>query len=67
VTDEFWMKLFIDNGRLVAEPMQDSKPSKEEYLKRLMSLKSGVFTEEDYDDYKKIRTEMDEHVEKNSL
>jgi antitoxin PrlF len=64
VSEEFWMKMFVDNGKIVVEPVQKI-PSKEEYLKKLLSLDTSWFTEEDYDDYKKIRQEADEHVERN--
>ena len=66
VPEEFWMKMSVDNGKIVVEPVQKTL-SKEEYLKKLMSLDTSWFTEEDFEDYKKVRQEMDDHVEKNSL
>jgi AbrB family looped-hinge helix DNA binding protein len=66
VSEEFWMKIFIDDGKLVVEPLQN-QPSRDSYLKSLLSMNTDWFTQDDLDDYRKIREEMEDHVQKNSL
>lgn len=66
VAEEFWMKIFIVGERLVVEPIQTSRP-KESYLKKLSNMKTDWFSEKDSEDYKKVRQEIEEHVEKYSL
>jgi AbrB family looped-hinge helix DNA binding protein len=70
VEDEFWMKAYVDNGKLIVEPVTTTvkpKISNEEYLRKLLSLKTDWFTKEVEEDYKKVREEIEEHVEKNSI
>jgi len=43
------------------------KMSKKEYLNLLLNLDTSWFTEEDYQDYLKVRQEVDAHFTKNSL
>ena len=66
VPEEFWMKLFVDDGKLIVESVQ-KHPAKNDYLHTLLSLDTSWFSQKDADDYKKVRTEIEEHVEKNSL
>lgn len=66
VPEEFWMKMSIDDGKIVVEPVKN-RPSKNDYVQSLLSMNTDWFTDEDYADYKKVRQEADEHVEKNSL
>ncbi len=81
VSEEFWMKVFIDDGRLVVEPVHNKsadpkksghlygkkKLTKDEYLKILLSINTDWFSKKDDEDYKKIRQELEEHVKENSL
>ena len=66
VSEEFWMKIFVDDGKLIVEPVQ-SKKTKDDYLKSLLSMKTDWFSDDDYEDYKKVREEIEQHVKKNSL
>jgi bifunctional DNA-binding transcriptional regulator/antitoxin component of YhaV-PrlF toxin-antitoxin module len=66
VPEEFWMKIFIDDGKLVVEPVS-KEISKDDYVQSLLSMDTSWFTEDDYQDYQKIRQEADEHADKNSL
>ena len=36
--DEFWLKLSVEKGRIIAEPLE-SKQDKEEYKKKLLKIK----------------------------
>lgn len=66
VPEEFWMKMSVDNGKIVVEPVQKTQ-SKDDYVNSLLSMNTDWFSEDDYEDYKKVRQEADEHVDKNSL
>jgi AbrB family looped-hinge helix DNA binding protein len=66
VPEEFWMKIFIDDGKVILEPERTIK-SRDDYLKSLVSMKTDWFSDEDQSDYGRIRDEMDDHVSKNSL
>ncbi len=53
---EFWMKLRLINQKIVVEPVE-KKISKEEYLKKLLTIKGDWF---DMEDYKKMRKQTRE-------
>ena len=40
IGDDFWLKLYVENGKIVAEPINESKSSKN-YLHTLTSIKGG--------------------------
>ena len=49
---------------MIREKVAVKKPSKKAYLKKLLSLKTDWFTEEDYQDYKKIRASWEKRLKK---
>lgn len=63
VPEEFWMKIFIIGQRLVVEPVQTTK-TKEDYLQKLLGMKTDWFAEEEF---KQIEKEIEDHVKKYSL
>lgn len=65
IVDEFWLKLYIQNGRIIAEPIEDeAKVNKEEYLKKIMSIKrSWDLTNE----IKRNREQVEKRLKKNAL
>lgn len=40
------------------------RPSRKEYLKKLLTIKTDWFTEDDYKDYQKIRKEWDKRLKR---
>lgn len=40
MVDEFWLKLYLQDGKIIAEPMEDN--NKENYKKTLLSIKSTI-------------------------
>lgn len=62
-TSEFWLRLSLGENKIVAEPVEEKKMSREEWRKKILSIKGTWF---DIDDYKKIRKEVEEKV-KNDL
>lgn len=60
--DDFWLKLSIQKGRLVAEPVeQESKVSPAEYAKRLRKISGGWFSLEDHE---KMRQEAENRLKR---
>jgi len=56
----FWLKLFIDDQkRIIAEPVE-TQLDKSVYLDSLLSIKGSWF---DIDDYKKVRSEIEDRLE----
>jgi antitoxin PrlF len=66
VSEDFWMKMTVEDGKLVVEPIKNTV-TKEDYLKKLLSMKTDWFDKEAEEDMKKVRKELDEHASKNSL
>ncbi len=66
IDHEFWLKIYIDHGKIIAEPVEkkNSKSEKEEYKKKLLSIQGDWFDEEEY---KKVRKEVGKHFEKNLI
>ena len=62
ITNEFWLKLYIQNGKIIAEPVEKEK-NKAEYAKRMLSIKGKWFSEEEH---KKIREGIEEKLRKYS-
>ena len=62
--DEFWMKLSVDEGKIIVEPVEEEKNmSKEEWRKSLLKMGTWDLT----DEIKEVRQEMEDHANKNSL
>lgn len=63
---EFWLKLYIDHGRIIAEPMQSKvdKKSKETYRKTLRSIKVTLDLEPEI---MKNRKQIEERLQKTGL
>ena len=46
IGEDFWLKLYVEGGKIVGEPMErqgQKKLSREEYIKKLISLKTDWF------------------------
>lgn len=52
---DFWLKVYIDDEKIVAEPVSKSKMGRDEYLLKLKKIKTDWFDEADY---KNIRKEI---------
>lgn len=63
---EFWLKITINNGKIIAEPVDvsDKKQVKSLYRKRLLKLNGTLDLR---NDVKEIRKEIEDKLEKNSL
>lgn len=51
VGDDFWLKVYIDDNKLIAEPVGDPQ-DKSKYLESLLKVKGSWFS---FKDYKSIR------------
>ncbi len=41
MADEFWLKLYLEDGKIIAEPVEKER-NKEKYRKSLLNIKSVV-------------------------
>lgn len=55
VGDDFWLKVYVQEDKIVAEPVKTTKDNKK-YLEKLLKIKGDWFS---YEDYKKIRAEVE--------
>ena len=63
IGDDFWLKLYVDNGKIVAEPVEKDK-NQSDYLKRLLSIKGWWMSE---DEIKKNRTAVEKQLKERAL
>ena len=63
VVDEFWLKLSIQNGKIIGEPVEKEK-DKADYAKRLLNIKGKWF---DPQDVKKNRLQVEKQIKERSL
>ena len=60
---DFWLKLYIESGKIIAEPIEkEGDPS--DYLKKLLSIKGGWMSNSEI---KKNREAIDEQLKKHAL
>lgn len=63
IMGEFWLKLYIQNGKIIAEPVE-KEVNQSEYLKTLLSIKGKWVSE---DEIKKNRTTVEKQIKKRAL
>ena len=63
MTDEFWLRLYIDEGKIIAEPIEREK-DKKEYKVKLLEIKGRWFS-----DAEQIRNrqQVEKQIAKRSL
>ena len=59
--DVFWLKLYVENEKIVAEPVEKGSNSAE-YQKKLLNIDGSWF---DLEDYKKMRGDIERRFSKN--
>jgi AbrB family looped-hinge helix DNA binding protein len=70
IGEDFWLKVLVDNGKIIAEPTEqiedekESEKKREEYRKKLLTLKTDWFDE---NDYKKMRKEVKNRLNKYNI
>lgn len=65
IVNEFWLKLQVQNGKIIAEPVENKpKLTKEEYAKMLLNIKGDWFSQKEHN---KIRKEIEKKLAKSSL
>lgn len=59
----FWLKVYLEKGKIIAEPVEteETMPSQEEYLQKLMKIKGDWFDEKEFQE---TRKEMDKRIDK---
>jgi len=58
--DEFWLKLVLEHGKIIVEPMK-TKQDRKAYIKKVLSIKGDWFN---IAEYKKMREEEQEKKRK---
>ena len=52
ITYDFWLKLYVQNGKIIAEPVAKTS-NNEQYRKNLLDIKGEWFSQEEYQKNKK--------------
>ena len=63
IGDDFWLKLYINDGKIIAEPVE-KETNQDEYLKKLLSIKGGWISK---DEIKKNRTAVEKQLKERAL
>lgn len=63
IKHDFWLKLYIESGKLIAEPVEKEK-NQSDYLKKLLSIKGGWLSE---DEIKKNRAAVEKQLKERTL
>lgn len=63
IAKEFWLKLYVQNGKIIAEPVEETI-SKSAYSKKLLSIKGGWLNPKEV---KKNREQIDKQINARSL
>ena len=62
MTDDFWLKLYAQNGRIIAEPVNEEK-NKADYAKKLLTVKGKWFSaDEIVDNRKQIEKQLEKRA-----
>ena len=63
LTYDFWLKLYINDGKIIAEPVE-KETDRDEYLKKLLSIKGGWISK---DEIKKNRAAVEKQLKERAL
>lgn len=55
IGNDFWLKLYLVEGKIIAEPVGEERVSRDGYLSELMTIKGEWF---DVDEWKKMKKEI---------
>lgn len=61
VGDDFWLKVYIDDNKLIAEPVGEPE-DKSKYLESLLKIKGDWFL---LKDYKSVRSQIEKRLKVN--
>ena len=62
--DNFWLKVFVDKGRIVAEPTEKVRKKQDDYLQKILKIKGDWFSEKEWQN---TRKEIEQRLKKQSL
>lgn len=63
IVTEFWLKLYIENGKIIAEPIEE-KNDKEAWRKKLLQMPQLLI---DSDELQRNRKQLEKQIKKRSL
>jgi len=65
--EDFWLKLYVEGGKIVGEPVEEQgkkKFSREEYIKKLISLKTDWFNPQEIVEMRKRTAQRMKHLDR---
>lgn len=65
--NDFWLKLYTQEGKIIAEPIEEKKMDKREWRKILLTLKTDWFDEGVEAEIYKSRQEIEDRLKKQGL
>ena len=63
IKHDFWLKLYIESGKIIAEPIEKER-DQSDYLKKLLTIKGGWISEKEI---KKNREAVEKKLKKRTL
>lgn len=63
IVNEFWLKLYIQNGKIIAEPVEQEK-NKADYAKKLLNIKGDWFNS---DEARRNREQVEKQMDERAL
>jgi AbrB family looped-hinge helix DNA binding protein len=63
IGDDFWLKLAVENGKIVAEPVEKEE-DQSDYLKKLLNIKGGWISK---DEIKRNRAAVEKQLKERAL
>lgn len=63
IKHDFWLKLYVESGKLIAEPVE-KEGNQPDYLKKLLSIKGGWISKKEI---KKNREAVEKQLKKRAL
>ena len=64
IGEDFWLKLFVDKGKIIAEPVDERKMNHDEFLHTLLNMKE---TWDMREEIKQNRKQIEDRLKKNAL
>ncbi len=63
IVNEFWLKLYVENGKIIAEPIEE-KNNREAWRKMLLQMPQLII---DIDEIQRNRKQLEKQIKKRSL
>jgi len=64
IGDDFWLRIYVSQGKIVAEPVEKKKDLPH-YVENLLNLDTSWFSQKDDQNYQKNRIQLAKRLERN--